>query len=547
MRICLFLTLVTLCFGTNCMLAQSKKQELPFEQIANTKPRNVIFILTDDHRFDFMGFTGKVPWLETPNMDRMAREGAYFPNTFVTTSLCSPSRASILTGQFSHTHTVVDNSAPVPESLIFFPQYLQKVGYQTGFFGKWHMGEEDDRPRPGFDHWESFKGQGVYYNPSLNINGEQKSYGDSTYITDLLTEHALDWLKERDKQKPFFLYLSHKAVHAEFMPAKRHTGKYENEEIVLPPSFFSSAQPVKGKSNSYGLRNYTGTNNQVEEKVDYPQGFLDERAKKADAFEKPASGEEYYGEARMPDWQKMQRESWHGVDYMYHGDMDFETFYKRYCETLLAVDESVGAILKYLDDQGLDENTLVIYMGDNGFSFGEHGLIDKRHFYEESVKVPFLVRYPEVLKGGQTINHMIQNIDVAPTILELAGVHKPEQMHGMSILPILKGADVQWRDRIFYEYYWEYDYPHTPTMHGVRTDHYKLIRYHGVWDTNEFYDLQEDPYEMHNLIASPEHQEIIEQLTTEVYDWLEETGGMQIPLKRTVRKRGGDHRNQGVY
>jgi arylsulfatase A-like enzyme len=262
---------------------------------------------------------------------------------------------------------------------------------------------------------------------------------------------------------------------------------------------------------------------------------------------KPYSTEEYYGEGRTPDWQKMQRESWHGVDYMYHGTMDFDDFYRRYCEALLAVDESVGTVLKYLDDNGLAESTMVIYMGDNGFSFGEHGLIDKRHFYEESVKVPFLIRCPELFEGGKTMTPMIQNIDVAPTILEVAGVEKPEQFQGRSIIPLLKGEGVQWRDKIFYEYYWEYDFPHTPTMHGVRTDRYKLIRYHGVWDTNEFYDLQEDPYEMNNLIASPEHQELIKELATDIYDWLEETGGMQIPLKRTVKPKFGDHRNANTY
>ena len=538
--------ITALLFSTGLSWAQSGEQSLDFERIAGTKPKNVIFILTDDHRYDFMGFTGKVPWLQTPNLDRLAHEGAYFPNTFVTTSLCSPSRASILTGQFSHTHTVVENSAPAPEDLIYFPQYLQEVDYQTAFLGKWHMGGDEDDPRPGFDHWESFKGQGVYYNPILNINGNRQSYGDSTYITDLLTEHALEWLKNREDEKPFFLYLSHKAVHAEFMPAKRHKGTYENEEIVLPPSFYTSAQPVKGKSNPYGLPRYTDTSNQVEDNVDYPQGFLDERAAQATAFVEPARDEEYYGENRTPDWQRMQRESWHGVDYMYHGSMDFETFYKRYCETLLAVDESVGAVLDYLDEQGLAESTLVIYMGDNGFSFGEHGLIDKRHFYEESVKVPFIVRYPEVLAGDQVNEKMIQNIDVAPTILEVAGIQKPDQMQGQSILPILKSEEVDWRDRIFYEYYWENAFPQTPTMHGVRTDRYKLIRYHGVWDTNEFYDLKNDPYEMHNLYGSAEHQEQIDQLTTEVYDWLEGTGGMQIPLKR-FGGRFGDHRNRGNF
>lgn len=493
---------------------KSSKKRLTFEEIEGAKPRNVIFILTDDHRFDFMGFTGKVPWLQTPNLDRMAKEGAYFPNTFVTTALSSPSRASILTGLYSHTHTIVDNHAPAPGNLVYFPEYLQQQGYQTAFFGKWHMGDEDDRPQPGFHHWESFQGQGVYYNPTLNINGKRVDYPDSSYITDLLTEHAINWLKNnREKDKPFFLYLSHKAVHADFAPAKRHLGKYEKETIIYPPSFNTSKPQVRGK-------NLSGA---------------------------PYLIDTYYGEGRTPDWQKMQRESWHGVDYMYHGKMNFETFYKRYCETLLAVDESVGAVLKYLEDNDLDESTLVIYMGDNGFSFGEHGLIDKRHFYEESVKVPFLVRCPELLEGGQQIGKMVQNIDIAPTVLEVAGIKKPENMPGMSIVPLLSGQDVKWRDRIFYEYYWEYDFPHTPTMHGVRTDRYKLIRYHGVWDTNEFYDLQEDPNEMKNLIASPVHQEKIKALTNEIYDWLESTGGMQIPLKRTVKKRNGDHRNQEIY
>ena len=437
---------------------------LEIERIAGSgAPRNVIFILSDDHRYDFMGFTGKVPWLETPNMDRLAHEGAYFPNTFVTTSLCSPSRASILTGQFSHTHTVVDNNAPAPKNLVYFPQYLQQAGYQTGFFGKWHMGGDSDEPRPGFDHWESFRGQGDYYNPKLNINGKHIEYKDSTYITDLLTEHAVDWLKQRDEEKPFFLYLSHKAVHAMFEPARRHRGKYQNEEIVLPPSFYTSAQPTKGKSNSYGLQQYPGKVANTEALAEYPQGYLEKRTRESDkTFQQPATEEAYYGQEMMPDWQKEQRESWHGVDYMYHGQLDFENFYKRYCETLLAVDESIGAVMQYLEEQGLDKSTMVIYMGDNGFSFGEHGLIDKRQFYEESVKVPFLVRCPEVLSGGQTIEKMVQNIDVAPTVLEMAGVKKPNQMQGRSIVPILQGGQAAWRDRIFYEYYWEFAFPQTP-------------------------------------------------------------------------------------
>ncbi len=476
-------------------------------------PRNVVFILSDDHRFDFMGFTGKVPWLETPHMDRMARDGAYFPNAFVTTSLCSPSRASILTGMYSHAHQVVDNQAPLPEGLTFFPQYLQESGYQTGFFGKWHMGDADDMPQPGFDQWVSFRGQGTYYHPTLNINGERKEFPDTTYITDLLTEQALSWLEGRDRDIPFFMYLSHKAVHADFQPATRHKGDYAEEPLIYPPSYDTSDQPVRGKN---------------------PGG-------------EPYQTDTYYGPGRLPDWVKMQRESWHGVDYMYHGQTDFDNFFRDYCETLKGVDESIGQVLAYLEDEGLLESTLVIYMGDNGFSFGEHGLIDKRQFYEESVKVPFLVHCPELLEGGEPIQAMVQNIDIAPTVLEMAGLQAPEYMPGRSLTPLFAREDVPWRDRIFYEYYWEYDFPHTPTMHGVRTDRYKYIRYHGVWDSNEFYDLQEDPNEMNNIIASPEHQELIKSLATEIYDWLESTDGMQIPLKRTVKHRWGDHRNAGVY
>ncbi len=525
MKIIFFLLLIPALVFTGCISndSTSKEDALQMQRIQGVKPRNVIFILADDHRFDFMGFTGKVPWLKTPAMDRLAREGAYFKNTFVTTALCSPSRASILTGLFSHNHTVVDNMAPVPKGLIYFPQYLQEAGYQTSFFGKWHMGDETDEPKPGFSHWESFKGQGVYYNPTLNINGKRVAYKDSAYISDLLTEHAVDWLENRDKEKPFFLYLSHKAVHADFQPAKRHKGKYKNEPIELPLSFRTSDSQVKGKQS---------VNQSIEQEV---------------SKKEPLKGEEYYGKGRTPDWQKMQRESWHGVDYMYYGKISFSEFYRNYCETLLGVDESVGALLDYLDQNGLAEETLVIYMGDNGFSFGEHGLIDKRHFYEESVKVPFLIRCPEIFGGSKTMEPMIQNIDVAPTILAAAGIERPAHFQGQSILPLLQGKEVKWRDKIFYEYYWEHDYPQTPTMHGVRTDRYKLIRYHGIWDTNELYDLQEDPYEMNNLIASPEHQALIEKLTNDIYDWLESTDGMQIPLKRTVQKRFGDHRNQGTY
>ena len=494
-----FLTsFLTACLFIDLSCYAQNKSIPALKQIPNAKPLNVIFILTDDQRYDFMGFTGRIPWLRTPNMDKLAKDGAWFKNAFVTTSLCSPSRASILTGQYSHVHTIVDNSAPAPSGLIYFPEYLQKAGYQTAFFGKWHMGEEDDHPRPGFDYWESFRGQGVYYNPTLNINGKEVSYSDSTYITDLLTKDAITWMQKRDKNKPFFLYLSHKAVHAEFYPAQRHKGMYAGNKYPLPSTYWQTLNDDYKKLN-------------------------------------------------WPEWVKQQRYSWHGVDYMYHGHYDINEMVQRYCETLMAVDESIGDVLNYLQKEGLDKNTMIIYMGDNGFSWGEHGLIDKRQFYEESAKVPFLVYCPQLFKGGATITKMVQNIDVAPTILECAGLQKPDYMPGRSIIQLLKGDTTNWRDKIFYEYYWEYDFPMTPTVFGVRTDKYKYMHYQGIWDTNELYDIENDPDETTNLIAKPEYQGIVKQMVSEIYDWLQSTNGMQIPLKKTIRHASGDYRHPTQY
>lgn len=471
--------------------------------VKNERP-NVIFILADDHRYDFMGFMGKVPELRTPGMDRIAREGAHLQNAFVSTALCSPSRASILSGQLTHHHQVVDNQSPIADSVRFFPEYLQENGYETAFVGKWHMGHDDDKPRKGFDYWVSFRGQGVYYNPTLNVNGKEEKHNDSTYISDLLTDYAIDFLEGRAVNKPFFLYLSHKGVHAEFMPASRHKDVYKDINIAYPPSMFP---PGDNRGN-----NDTTT----------------------------------YRYSDLPDWVKEQRYSWHGVDYMYHGAIPFEKFYQLYCETLLGVDESVQRVLQYLDAHGLMDNTIVFYMGDNGFSFGEHGLIDKRHAYEESWRVPLLAMGKGIAPGTR-VDEMVQNIDVAPTILDMAGIRAASNMDGKSFLPLLRGEDVDWGvDTIYYEYFWERPFPQTPTVYAVRTGRYKFIRYHGVWDINELYDLQEDPNEMRNLIRSPEHQEIAKKLDASLFRWLERTNGMSMPLRKDEGMRF-DHKYRGTY
>lgn len=485
-----------LLFGQSPVIPSN--QPLKLSQAKAVKPKNVLFILVDDLRYDAMGFMGKIPGLETPNIDRLAKSGAHCPNTFCTTALSSPSRASILTGLYSHCHQVVDNQAPEPEHNIFFPQYLQNAGYQTAMIGKWHMGDENSMPRKGFDRWVSFRGQGSYYNATLNIDGKEQNLSDSAYITDVLTDYGIDFIENNERKQPFFLYLSHKAVHAEFAPAARHKGRYADMPIQYPASM-----------------DLTKTN--------------------------------AYKENGLPDWVKEQRYSWHGVDYMYHGQTNFDKFYRDYCETLLAVDESVGRLLDYLEAHNLRENTVVMLMGDNGFSFGERGLIDKRHMYEESMKVPFLVSCPGTIPAGITIEPMIQNIDVAPTVLQLAGLSIPGYMQGVTFLPLVTGKKVEnWRDKVFYEYFWEYAFPQTPTCFGVRTDRYKYIFYHGVWDTNELYDLTNDPGETKNLIKSAEHQSLIKQLQSELWTWLETTHGMQIPLNRISNPKH-DHRNKGYY
>ncbi|MEQ8471845.1 MAG: sulfatase [Marinoscillum sp.] len=486
------------------LLSCGTKQEAQQPQPDKSNQKNVVFILSDDHRYDFMGFTGKVPFLETPNMDRMAAEGVHIENAFVSTSLCSPSRASILSGQYAHNHKVVDNQSLIPEGTVFFPEYLQnEAGYQTGFIGKWHMGEHHSGKRPGFDFWASFKGQGVYYNPVINFNGTERAHTDSAYVSDVLTDYAIDFISKRDKEKPFFLYLSHKGVHADFKPAKRHLGKYENEAIAYPPTMF-------------------------------PPGH--ERS--------TVSAEEYNYED-LPNWAKAQRNSWHGVDYMYHGQINFEDFYKRYCETLLGVDESIGTVLDHLEKEGLMENTIVIYMGDNGFSFGEHGLIDKRQAYEESMRVPMLAMGADLPKGSK-LSEVVQNVDVGPTVMDFAGLSTKENMDGNSFKPLLYDQEIAWRDTVYYEYFWERPFPQTPTVHAVRTSKYKFIRYHGIWDINELYDIENDPNEMRNLIRNPEYDAVAKGLRDALFTWLDETGGESMPLKPDHGKRF-DHIYRGTY
>ena len=487
-----------------------------FNTATAAAPRNILFVLADDHRHDALSFMGH-PYLETPHLDRLARGGVHCKNAFVTTSLCSPSRASILTGLYAHAHGVVDNYNPVRTDLVFFPQLLQRAGYETAFFGTWHMGETD-APQRGFDHWVAFKGQGNYWadgrgttrvvpqssSEGYNVNGRRVP--QRGYITDELTDFTLDWLKARKSEKPFFAYLSHKAVHSDFVAADRHKGRYAGKTFVLPKTF-----------------------------ADTPENY----------FNKPL-------------WVRNQRNSRHGVDFGYNlPDFDLQTHHRRYCETLLAVDDSVGRLTQWLAERKLLDSTLVVYMGDNGFHFGEHGLIDKRTAYEASMRVPLLLHCPELFNRGTVLTQMVANIDIAPTLLAAAwqgllpsGGQQPvmptlPRFHGRSILPLVQPTHAAWRDALLYEYYWERNYPYTPTMHALRTDRWKYIRYHGVWDVDELYDLAADSDESRNLIHEPAHAATVKQLNARLFELLAETQGQSMPLLRDLgetyptRKQGG--------
>jgi N-acetylglucosamine-6-sulfatase len=446
---------------------------------------NIIFVLTDDQRYDELGFMN--PVIETPNMDRIAAEGVHFRNAFVTTSLCSPSRASILTGQYMHNHGVVDNNKPPAPGTVFFPQFLRDAGYETAFIGKWHMGEgasgekRIDDPQPGFDYWVSFPGQGNYYpvrrNGSvnqLNVNGNRVD--QKGYITDELTDYALDWLRGRDSDEPFFLYLSHKAVHANFAPAERHRNQYAGREVPVPASQANTPENNDGK----------------------------------------------------PMWVQNQRNSWHGVDFPYHSSLDVQSYKMQYHRALSAVDDSLGRLFVWLEESGQIDNTIVILMGDNGFMFGEHGLIDKRNAYEESIRVPLLMTGPG-LAGHHVAGEIVANIDIAPTILDMAGVGPSEQFDGRSFYRVAQGQTIpDWRDELLYEYYWEFNYPSTPTTFALRTSDYKFVQYHGIWDTDELYDMRSDPGEMRNLINDPEYLAVVGEMRNRLYERLENRKGEHV-------------------
>lgn len=422
---------------------------------------NIVFILVDDLRFDALGCTGH-PFLKTPNIDRLAVEGVNFRHAFVSTPLCSPSRASFLTGQYAHTHQVQGNGDPSGgKQLITFPRLLQPAGYTTAYVGKWHMGD-DDSPRPGFDRWVSFKGQGAYTDPTLNIDG--KIVKTEGYVTDILTDHAVEFVR-RPHDKPFCVYLAHKAVHSGFTPAPRHKNFFADQPIVRAPSVRDSLEgkPVLTRELPQA------------ERSDQNPGTKDEVVRNQLA-------------------------------------------------AVLAIDEGVGRLLRALEETKRLDDTLVIFASDNGFFWGEHGRGDKRMAYEESIRIPLLMRYPKLIEAKSIREQLVLNVDVAPTLLDLDGAAVPKNMHGRSLVPLLKNGGGDWRPSVLTEYFGN---PHNriPAWQSVRTERWKYVRYVGAGldGLDELYDLQTDRYEMRNVIGESNASKTLAQMRSELDRLLAET------------------------
>jgi N-acetylglucosamine-6-sulfatase len=420
---------------------------------------NIVVILVDDMRWDEYGAFGHA-YIKTPNIDRIAKEGASFVNAFCTTPLCSPSRANFLTGLYAHNNGIVDNTARDKQSheLKTFPRLLDSAGYETAFIGKWHMGNDDSK-RPGWDFWVSLKGQGEATDPNLNINGEQRQV--KGYVTDILTDQALGFVQTK-RDQPFLLYLSHKALHPNLV--QRNDGSVAN----IGEGGFVPADRHKGM---YGSAVFTRRPNNAVPPTDKPALMR-----------------------KIGDLPPLGKET-----------ATSEQTIRERSEMLMAVDESLGKIVNTLKELGALDNTIIVFTSDHGYWYGEHGLNDERRLaYEESIRIPMLVRFPPLIKAGSTIKHLVQSIDLAPTLLDLTGVRTSQQFDGSSMVPLLTDRVAPWRSSILIEYYSDTVFPRVYKMgyKAVRTERYKFIRYEELEGMDELYDLKTDPYELNNLISS---------------------------------------------
>jgi arylsulfatase A-like enzyme len=465
------------------------------DKAVKTRP-NIIFMMADDHAAHAVSAYGS-RINRTPNIDRIANEGIRFANFFCTNSICAPCRAVILTGKYSHLNSVRDNVAAFDGTQRTFPKILQEAGYQTIMIGKWHLKSEPT----GFDYWNVLPGQGHYYNPDLIEMGEKKQR--TGYVTDIITDIALDFLENRrDPSKPFMMMLHHKAPHRSWRPAPRHLNMYDDVIFPEPDTLFDdySTRSRAAPEQEMTLREYMRLEGDVK-MGDPPQRLNDEQR---------AAWEAAYG----PKREAFGREK-------PEGDAFVRWVYKRYMEDYLgciaAVDESVGRVLDYLDESGLAENTVIIYTSDQGFFLGDHGWYDKRFMYEESLRMPFVVRYPGGIEPGSVNDNIVANLDLAPTFLELADAEIPSDMQGQSLKNLLLNEPVEgWRKSLYYHYY-EYPAVHMAKRHyGARTKQYKLMHFYYDIDAWELYDLEKDPNEINNVYDDPAYANVVTELKAEI-------------------------------
>lgn len=504
-----FYTLTALLLFTACQSTDDTADSQP------KKRPNILFIMSDDHAYQAISAYSN-HLTETPNIDRIAKDGMLFTNACVTNSICAPSRAVILTGKHSHLNGKIDNMFPFDTTNITFPQLLQDAGYQTAMFGKLHFG---NNPK-GFDEFQILPGQGHYYNPDF-ITKKQGKIKETGYTTDIITDKTLNWLKtERNEEDPFLLMYLHKAPHREWLPAERHYKEFTKKTFPEPETLFDNydgrgSAAKEAEMNLLTHMNWAGDSKIKPELMDelgIPEtakwdkgaykrtvGRLNEEQKaKWDAVYDPIN-EDF--KKRYPTMSKKEQMSWRYQRYM-----------QDYLGSIAAVDDGVGEVLDYLEESGLAENTIVVYTSDQGFYLGEHGWFDKRFIYDESFKTPLMVKWPNVIKPNQKNTTMVQNLDFAQTFLDAAGVEAPSDMQGESLVPLMKGEAENFREAVYYHYY-EYPSVHMVKRHyAIVTEDYKLAHFYFDVDEWELYDRKKDKNEMKNVYDAPEYAEVVADL-----------------------------------
>lgn len=466
--------------------------------LGQQKRPNVIFIITDDHTSQAISAYGS-KLAKTPNIDRIAKGGAILYNNVVVNSICGPSRATLLTGKYSHSNGYKFNEKVFDINQAVFPEELQKNGYQTAWVGKMHLGSLPH----GFDYLNILPGHGWYYNSDF-VNSQNQKIRHEGYVTDVITQLSKDWLESRDKAKPFFMVVGHKATHRSWIPAIQDLGAYDKVNFPLPATFYDNYEGRKAaKDQDMSIEKTMTLMDDLKIHLDFTKGkgLSTYRLNPTQA----AVVQPYYDKISA-EFDSLQLSGKALTEWKY------QRYMKEYLSTANSLDRNVGELLDYLDQKGLSQNTVVIYASDQGFYLGEHGWFDKRFIYEESLKTPFLIRYPGVIKPGTKVREVVSNVDWAPTLLNIMQTDVPKALEGRSFLPVLKGQKTNWKNESYYHYY-EYPQPHHVSPHfGLRTEQYSIARFYGPSNFWELYDIKKDPQNLHNLYGDPRYQSVILKL-----------------------------------